>query len=579
MNILPLLLSAVAVLLAAAALLKVLGSRGASESDATRSTEAAALRAQLEAFSTQIGALHSTLSEVPVALQAIRGDLAPLPATLATLPGQVARESGALDVLVELRAIRETGTVCAERSAAIRTELQTSGVARDGGFRRVTESVAALQASLESLRTPPDRADARASSLEPLLQTLCDQAEHEHAARAAVLERLDALVKVPDLLRALETSVVAQDPSARLETIASSLAGLPEAQRSLATVVSAQDPSSRLESIASSLAALPTSLGTLVSTVSALDSGARLDGMNASLSAILDLLRSLETSVPALDVGDRLDRQIAVLQDLRGDLLSLAGNQAAPEGDADAARIRDERLTKSLEDLALEMSGGWEALRDAVAALPARTAEEIAARPAPAPELEELAMAVRDAGALRGDSVRSVADAVARVAERLEESAENGRAAREDAASSLAASLSTLEGVASGVREALLPLGEALKGHGESVLPVLDGLGKAQERFEETAVSLRANQVEFASSVGLFSSAAQDLSTGLGAFAREGGEDETRDPAAVQRALLDALDRLLTGFAESLRATLAEADLRHREALAEIAARLPGTPA
>lgn len=546
MNILPLLLSAVAVLLAAAALLKVAGSRAKPESEGAASAEAAALRAQLESLSGQVGALQGTLGEVPVALKAIRGDLSALPSALASMPGQIARETGAIDVLVELRAIRETGTVCAERFAAIRSELQASGVAREGGFRRMTESVASLLPALEALRPSQEQAAPGGDALEALLQVLREQAARDGAARAALLERVEALAPVPDLLRALESTMAAQDSTARLETIATSLAALPESQNALASALSAQDPSSRL------------------------------DGLAATLAAILDRVRSLDGAMPALDASERLDRQIAVLQELRADIASLAAGLATPQGaDADS-QARDERLVKALEDLALETSGGLEALRDTVAALPARTAEEIAARPAPAPELEELAMAVRDAGALRGDSVRSVADAVSRVAERLEESAENGRAAREDAASRLAASLATLEGVASGVREALLPLGEALKGHGESVLPVLEGLGKAQERFEEAAVSLRVNQVEFASSVGLFTSAAQELSTGLGAFAREGSEDDARDPAAVQQALLDALDRLLTGFADSLRATLAEADLRHREALAEIAARLPG---
>jgi len=583
MNILPLLISAVAVLLSAAAFLKVLGSRKDAGSDSSRLDEAAALQARIERISAQLGAIESACAALPPALEGLRGDLGQVPAALAVLPGQIARETGALDVLSELRAIRETGTVAAERLAGVRTELQTTGVARDAGFRRLTESVAAVQAALEA-------GAARGSSdSEPLLEALREATARGEAGRQAVQERLDALVCLPDLLRSLQASVVAQDSSSRLDALAASLSVVPESLRSLSATLSAQDPSARLDAIATSLAGLPESVRDLTAVAAAQDPSSRLDAAAASLATIADLLRSVDGSLPALDMSDRLDRQTAALLELRTDLASAAERLAATTSGAGgaeaqereraeaAAIVRDERLSKALEELAIELSGGLEALREVVSTLPARTAEEIAARPAPAPELEELAMAVRDAGALRGDSVRSVADAVSRVAERLEESAENGRAAREDAASRLADSLATLESVASGVREALLPLGQALKGHGESVLPVLDGLGKAQERFEEAAVSLRVNQVEFASSVGLFSSAAHDLSAGLGAFAREGGEDEARDPAAVQQALLDALDRLLTGFAESLRATLAEADLRHREALAEIAARLPGS--
>lgn len=239
--------------------------------------------------------------------------------------------------------------------------------------------------------------------------------------------------------------------------------------------------------------------------------------------------------------------------------------------DGGEGRSRQERMLEAVGNL-VDAVG---AIRDGVSSLPVRTAEEIASRPAPAPELEELAIAVRDAGALRGDAVRSVADAVSRVSDRLEASSEEGRIAREDAATKLGQSLSLLESVVGGVREALLPLGDALRGHGEAVLPMAQGLVNAQDRFEEAAVSLRANQAEFAASVGVFTSAAQDLSSGLGAFAREGADDAARDPAALQQALLESLERLLGGFADSLRAALAEADLRHREALVEIAARLP----
>jgi len=49
------------------------------------------------------------------------------------------------------------------------------------------------------------------------------------------------------------------------------------------------------------------------------------------------------------------------------------------------------------------------------------------------------------------------------------------------------------------------------------------------------------------------------------------------DPRQAQNALLEALERLLKGFSGSLAALLSESDLRTRETLAELAARLPGT--
>lgn len=444
MTILPILLAAVALVLAFAAFLKSLSSGGSAHAIATISAQLGAVRESLEPIGREVSQSRESLASLPAALSSQAGALREQNALLASLPTAIAEADGTDSVVAEIRALRES------------TQAVSS----------------AVSAGVAALRAGQDAAAGASSSASSSLRDVLEGLRGEIAGNRGD-ERVAKL---------LEDSL--------------------EASRVRAT---------------------------------------RLDAVVASLE-------SLAASVRAVDE-------------------SLAVLRAAGAGEAE----RQERILGALEPL----SSGIDAVRQELSSLPSRTAEEIAARPAPAPELEELAMAVRDAGALRGDSVRSVADAVSRVAERLEASAEDGRAAREDAASRLEQSLSSLESVAGGVREALAPLGEALRGHGEVVVPVVKGLAEAQDRFEEAAVSLRANQAEFAASVGVFTHAAQDLSSGLGAFAREGADDVARDPAAVQQALLEALEKLLVGFSESLRATLVDADLRHREALVELAARLP----
>lgn len=357
-----------------------------------------------------------------------------------------------------------------------------------------------------------------------------------------------------------------------IEEIGHDLSASRNAIEEIPTILRSQEAT--LQSQGRAMEAMPGAIALAAGTASI---ATDLRGAKESVQFVVDGIATLRSSQESSIVASTA--AIAGLKDaVTGHLAPIASDVeiaretlgALRSGAAEGA-TQQEKILASAESLAA-IAGQ---IREALAALPARTAEEIAARPSPAPELEELAVAVRDAGALRGDSVRSIADAVSRVSDRLEASAEEGRAAREDAADRLGRSLATLEAVVGNVREALLPLADALKGHGDAVLPVANGLDSAQQRFEEAAVSLRANQVEFAASVGVFTHAAQDLSTGLGAFAREGAEDAVRDPAAVQQALLESLERLLGGFAESLRAALAESDLRHREALVEIAARLP----
>ena len=135
--------------------------------------------------------------------------------------------------------------------------------------------------------------------------------------------------------------------------------------------------------------------------------------------------------------------------------------------------------------------------------------------------------------------------------------------------------MDSLEAFVSRLETRLAPLSDALKGHGDAVAPMAQGLNQAQDRLEEAASSLRANQVEFAASVALFTQAAQELSGGLSLFAHEGEKQGSEDPRAAQKALLESLDRLMGGFADSLKALLTESDLRTREVLTEIAARLP----
>lgn len=444
MTILPLLLSAIALVLAVGAFLKALSAGSAADAIAGLSAQLGSVRESLEPIGRDVAESRASLASLPDALRSQTESLREQNGILASLPDAIAGANGADAVVAEIRSVREATQGVASSVSAGVAALRGG---QDSASSASTSSAAALEQSVASLRSEiaSSRGDERVATL--LEETL-------EASRARAV-KLDAVLA---------------------------------------------------------------SLGSL---------GSALQAASESLS------------------------------ELRASGIESARYQ--------------QRVLGAVEPL----SSGLDAVRQELSSIPVRAAEEIAARPAPAPELEELAMAVRDAGALRGDSVRSVADAVSRVAERLEASAEDGRSAREDAASRLEQSLASLESVASGVREALAPLGDALRGHGDAVLPVAQGLGVAQERFEEAAISLRANQAEFAASVGVFTNAAQDLSAGLGAFAREGADDVARDPAAIQQALLESIEKLLGGFSESLRATLVEADLRHREALVELAARLP----
>lgn len=508
MNVLPLLLAAVAVLLSAGAFLLALRSTRAGK-DPDASARDLALREDLARIGRRLDAIGEAVGGVPATLEALDAGLSALPKALearnaqiadalGSLPARIAQASGATEALSATQAVRDASLQAIDRLDAIRGDLQSSANSQAASLRDLGTALAGLErTSGQNLATTRESAEGLAAALST----------------------------------AMDRAAAGQTES--LRTISGTLTEL---------------------------------AGLVGTTVERLADPARGDLLVRQLEALQqanELARANGAGLAA--TSEALERMVAT------QATALERDARAVAAAEEAANSSRESLQAALGNLADEAAK----TRQILETLPVRTAEEIATRPAPAPELEELAIAVRDAGALRGDSVRSIADAVSRVAERLEASAEDGRSAREDAAERLAQSLTTLESVAAGVREALLPLGEALRGHGEAVVPVVKGLETAQDRFEEAAVSLRVNQVEFAASVGVFTAAAQDLSTGLGAFAREGLEDASKDPAAVQQALLESLDRLLGGFSDSLRATLVEADLRHREALVEIAARLP----
>lgn len=485
-----------------------------------------ALRNGRERKDPETSALAGEVAKMGDRLEAIREAVVRMPAALETLGAGVARVPAILEARSE--ALKES------------VEALPGRIAHACGS---TEVVSELRASREVASLAAERLD-----------TIRQAIDSSSVAQASASRELTTS------LAAMERSA-GQNLADSREAAGQIVASLASSSERADATATAQ--SEVLRSISVSLAEISGLVGSAVDRLGDTNEGVRSAEQLEALRQANDLTR---------DNGAKLDATKDVLGRLV-DTQTTSLERVARAHDASEAFANE--LREALQGALRTLADDAAQTRDILQALPVRTAEEIATRPAPAPELEELAIAVRDAGALRGDSVRSIADAVSRVAERLEASADEGRSARQDAADRLSQSLATLEAVASGVREALLPLGDALRGHGEVVVPVVKGLESAQERFEEAAVSLRVNQVEFAASVGVFTSAAQDLSTGLGAFAREGAEDSSRDPAAVQQALLEALDRLLGGFSESLRATLVEADLRHREALVEIAARLP----
>jgi hypothetical protein len=341
---------------------------------------------------------------------------------------------------------------------------------------------------------------------------------------------------------------------------------------------SAASSSAVTESIKSSVSGLAAPLATLAELqgrqLEAASAQSRaLDGLAGAVRASSEASASArtETRTAVLSGVERLtERTGALSEGLRAGAESTVGLKASLES-----------ILSAMDGLRGNWTESIVSLRTDLEVLPVRFAQAAAERPAPAPELEELAVAVRESGHLRGDVARQVAEAVARVGQELSESAAQARGDRDAAQGALESAMGRLGEVASQVRSALEPLEGALAGHGEAVAPMVQALQAAQDRLEEASSTQRANQVEFSASVDLFGHAAQELSTGLSAFAREGDKDGLEDPRQAQKALLEALERILKGFSDSLRALLSESDLRTRETLAELAARLPGgeTPA
>lgn len=295
---------------------------------------------------------------------------------------------------------------------------------------------------------------------------------------------------------------------------------------------------------------------------------------SAQIQAVQDLPGELRASLDA--AGSKLDARLEALERIATATQSLPESLVAPieairtDLAALPVRIAEEVAARPTPEPELQ------ALRSELSTLPTRIAEEIAARPTPAPELEELAAAVRDSGHLRGDVAEQVAHAVSSVSRELADATAQARQDRDAAASTLDAAMVRLEALIAQVGAALEPLESALSGHGETVRPLAQALESARTQLEEAGGTQRANQVEFSASVDVFTRAAQELSSGLSAFAREGDREGAEDPRKAQAALLEALERILSGFSESLRTLLSESDLRTRETLAELAARLPG---
>ncbi|QQS04796.1 MAG: hypothetical protein IPK50_21345 [Fibrobacterota bacterium] len=333
---------------------------------------------------------------------------------------------------------------------------------------------------------------------------------------------------------------------------------------------------------------------------------ARLDAAVAGILQVAEVQSQTRQDAQALAQARERDAaaQLQALESLRSELGGLS--LLAPlSGSVDSAvRTLDAKLQAMLDqsrgaqvdlqaqaaELAQQASGERTELSESVALvvaglealgreLPVRIAQESAQRPAPHPELEELAMAVRESGHLRGDVGRQVAEAVGRVGQQLSESGSRAEESRERAGVALDQALGSLQELAADLRVSLSPLSEALTGHGQLVAPLASALGAAKDRLEEASTSLRANQVEFSASVELFTQGAQELQTGLALFAREGEKEGAEDPRAAQKALLEALERLLGGFADSLKAHLSESDLRMRETLTELTTRLPSPQA
>ncbi len=133
---------------------------------------------------------------------------------------------------------------------------------------------------------------------------------------------------------------------------------------------------------------------------------------------------------------------------------------------------------------------------------------------------------------------------------------------------------------------AVEPLSEHLTAHG-SQLKALSGdlktagellseipmkLGDSVQSLEGSLSTLRANQVEFAASVKVFTAAAERMSGKVSESAPDG--QMSMDGLEDHKAFLDALGRVLNGFSQSLQVVLAESSQRTQEVLVELCERL-----
>ncbi len=509
---------------------------------------------------------------------ALRQELLELRGVLESMPGRIADEIAASPLREALEGVREsitrTNEAFDEHVVRVGHGIESSAAALQNGIDRGIQGVVAsieaargdgatgfkaLGAGLDALRSATEsvakgqQGSDPAKALASLEGVLVRQAEAASAGAAERAKALDATL-------------------AKIEGAVAPLAGSVErlAQR-VDALLQGLEP--QFDRVAASTSGLSAGLTEIVESVR--ENARVLSGAVSSdkiVGAVEAQAASFERVVQAIQA-----------QSLATDRIVAALGQGGDSGEVVAAvRELGQEVSKSgkiAEEASLPVLEGLESLSRelgaAITALPLRIAEASANHARPIPELEELAIAVRESGHMRGDAARSVADAVSRVSQELSESADAASSARAESARSLQVALERLEAFSSQIESRLAPLADALKGHGDAVGPIANGLSLAQDRLEEAAASLRANQVEFAASVGVFTQAAQELSGGLSLFAREGDRQGAEDPRAAQKALLESLDKLMGGFAESLKALLTESDLRTREVLTEIAARLP----
>ena len=509
---------------------------------------------------------------------ALRQELLELRGVLESMPGRIADEIAASPLREALEGVREsitrTNEAFDEHVVRVGHGIESSAAALQNGIDRGIQGVVAsieaargecgagfkaLGAGLDALRSATEsvakgqQGSDPAKALASLEGVLVRQADAASAGAAERAKALDATL-------------------AKIEGAVAPLAG-------------------SVERLAQRVDALPQGLEPQFGRVAASTSGLSA-GLTEIVESVRENARVLSGAVSSDKIVGAVEAQAASFervvqaiqaQSLATDRIVAALGQGGDSGEVVAAvRELGQEVSKSgkiAEEASLPVLEGLESLSRelgaAITALPLRIAEASANHARPIPELEELAIAVRESGHMRGDAARSVADAVSRVSQELSESADAASSARAESARSLQVALERLEAFSSQIESRLAPLADALKGHGDAVGPIANGLSLAQDRLEEAAASLRANQVEFAASVGVFTQAAQELSGGLSLFAREGDRQGAEDPRAAQKALLESLDKLMGGFAESLKALLTESDLRTREVLTEIAARLP----